>query len=741
VDASSGKVDPNRLLLAEAPLLGALVLAPLVAGYQNPAPALALGCLVWLSLLLRALLPGLPPLERPRCAWLVAAVPALALLTVLLSANRGATMLHGTLALSFAGALWHSADIARRGGAGRLLAAVLAGALISGGLGLREYLEQMRAGEPGWRAFSRFTNPNFFAGYLVPCVLLAVGAGLRRPAAFRPGTWLLALGLLTAALTAALMVTGSRGALLALLAGLGVFFMLALARGEFRDSEARLRVGALLALMLVVGGLFSTGLRQREAAVVENPLPVELRSGESRGGTADSNRFRVLTWRGSLQMGLKRPVLGWGAGSFETAYAPHAIGGYTRHAHQGYLQLFAEQGAVGLLAWLGLLLAAAAALWRAPRTRHWGWASGVGAALAATATHNLLDSILYVPAAGLLTWVLLGLLLAPGEGAVEASAPKASESATSRGVTPTPRAGKRARKSRSRAAGPAQVLHSTSGARKRWTTAVVAGVLLLLTGAHLSGRMLLDVGRDQVRVNPIEAVSTLSTARLLLPWDHEVARVRSQAFIYAGRQNDAVDEAMRVVRLAQFRPPGYYQLGALREFQNNLPLAQLTYEQGLTHTPNEPQLLYALALVLERLGESREALETYRRLTEVAASPVGQVHALGEVRDYRFARAHMALARVEPEPAATDHRLAAAALLAERRSLHDANPVAYLGVGEWEPENERDLRTEEQRLWTRLAEDFQARGENRLASLAAEQADTVDRSRTRLEEIIRDVRN
>ena len=57
------------------------------------------------------------------------------------------------------------------------------------------------------------------------------------------------------------------------------------------------------------------------------------------------NRFRTLTWQGTLDMAQKRPLLGWGAGTFETAFPPHQVAGFTRHAHNSYLQLFAEAGA------------------------------------------------------------------------------------------------------------------------------------------------------------------------------------------------------------------------------------------------------------------------------------------------------------------------------------------------------------------------------------------------------------
>ena len=76
-------------------------------------------------------------------------------------------------------------------------------------------------------------------------------------------------------------------------------------------------------------------------------------------------------------MGAKRPVLGWGAGSFDTTFAPHAIAGFTRHAHNSYLQLFAEEGFLAPVLWAV----------RVPRARP--VALGVAALLLALAVSSL----------------------------------------------------------------------------------------------------------------------------------------------------------------------------------------------------------------------------------------------------------------------------------------------------------------------------------------------------------------
>ena len=94
-------------LIAESPLLLTLVLAPILTGGQDPLPALVLSCLVWLALLARVVT-GQPLPARPNGYLLAAIFPALALLSFLTSANRGATVIQalvksGVQGIVFAG--------------------------------------------------------------------------------------------------------------------------------------------------------------------------------------------------------------------------------------------------------------------------------------------------------------------------------------------------------------------------------------------------------------------------------------------------------------------------------------------------------------------------------------------------------------------------------------------------------------------------------------------------------------
>ena len=720
---TAGAVPPATLAppvvpwAAEGAFLLALALTPLTAGYLmtgygEPLPSLLISCLVWAAVLLRCLLPGAPPLRAPRFGWALLAFPLIAALSFVVSTNRGATVLQTVVYTAYAALAWLAADVASRGGAGRVIGALLVGTFLTAGFSLQEYLIHFRAGDPGWRVFGHppgavfplgFTNANFLAGYLTPALLLTFGLALTLPEAFKPGMWVLVTAFLTATLGGALSVTGSRGGLLALGAGGVVLALMALLRGELRSGATLLRLLVLGSVLAAGLGLLSGTLRGRQTAGTAAPLPKELCPQSDMSAAGESNRFRVLTWQGTAAMGRERPLLGWGAGSFETSYAGHALAGFTRHAHSGYLQLFAEEGVPGVLAWLALLALALPALWKAPCGAAGWWVPGVAGALAAAAVHNVFDSLLFVPAVGMLTWTLLGL----SYGGAPQPGPEGAPAA--RPATP------------------------------RWAP-VLAGVLLVLTASQALGRGLLMEGRDSLRSRPANALAALETAQMLLPWDHRVAVTQIDANTAAGKMDEAEEAARRVVRLTPEWPPGYQRLAVLFRYQGNRFMALEQYRAGLRHAPREANLLYAVARLLDEMRENREALATYRKLVEVADSPSGQVRALGEIRDYRFARARMALARQAEAEGKMDEAFtqwrAAACLLAERRLLHDGNPAAYIAAGDADPTNERDLRAEEERLWQRLSELFRARGETRLAQLSEEQAAAVAASHGRLEEII-----
>ena len=284
---------------------------------------------------------------------------------------------------------------------------------------------------PFFRAYGTFGQPNPFGGYLEMVMPLALGltytaaaarfggaaepaapAVAPAPAARRP--WLLLLATLTLGATAAAMAMSlSRGAWLGALVGLAAIM---LAAGHRTTAAVLLAtfVGALIALL----GSFEvlpTWASERLAGVsrffgvfdVRQVLP-----NADNWGIVE----RMAHWQAAYEMWLARPWLGMGIGQYAVAYPDFMLPGWKDplgHAHNIYLNVLAEVGVPGLLAYLTIVLSwfvlAIRRLRGASTPLGSGLAIGVLGVLAAVSTHNMFDN-LYVSGMNVHLGLLLGLL-------------------------------------------------------------------------------------------------------------------------------------------------------------------------------------------------------------------------------------------------------------------------------------------------------------------------------------------
>jgi O-antigen ligase len=195
--------------------------------------------------------------------------------------------------------------------------------------------------EDYFRVNSLFFDPNIYGRFLA-LVMIAVSGVLLWSTRPRD-VWLSAAAL--AVLWGGLLLTLSQSSFAALLAGLAV---LAVLRFGWRLVAPLLAAGALAAIVLVVA--FPHALR------------VDLGSSKSLD-KATSGRSDLI--QGGLRLGRDRPVAGWGAGSFERQFRRHEKTSIERAqsaSHTIPITIFAEQGALGLLAYLALLVVALARL-------------------------------------------------------------------------------------------------------------------------------------------------------------------------------------------------------------------------------------------------------------------------------------------------------------------------------------------------------------------------------------------
>ncbi|HWE10128.1 MAG TPA: O-antigen ligase family protein [Solirubrobacteraceae bacterium] len=238
---------------------------------------------------------------------------------------------------------------------------------------------------------SFFFDPDIFGRYLaVGMILLAVGLIYNRPRREQS-----TVSVVLAILWACLVLTLSRSSLGALLVGMAV-----LAALRWKPSRALVVAVAVVAIGAV--------------AIVASPRTFGLNQGLNG---ASSGRGGLVS--GGLSLFADRPVWGFGSGSFSTEYVRHH-----RHtvsalsdSHTIPITIAAEQGLIGEIAYLALVLVAIAALVRGARGDP--VRSAVAAAFVALMFHTLLYAdFLEDPT----TWVLLaiGLALARAPGGVPA---------------------------------------------------------------------------------------------------------------------------------------------------------------------------------------------------------------------------------------------------------------------------------------------------------------------------------
>ncbi|GAC1430217.1 MAG: O-antigen ligase family protein [Chloroflexota bacterium] len=240
------------------------------------------------------------------------------------------------------------------------------------------------------RAAGTFDQPNPFAGFLnmsLPLALAALLVGLPR---YRRLAWtsLVLTGV-------AVLVSLSRGAWLAtVVAAITVAW---LGRPRWR---AGLFVSVGTVALMVVGsalGIVPGGLADELASLfglskidVINPTPVTWSTAE-----------RLAHWLAGLAMFQAHPVLGVGIGNYPAVYKQYQVAPVWEfplgHAHNYYINMAAEAGIVGLIAYLlflGLTLRLCVRLWRSATTV-WARAIGLGAlgVIITTAVQGFFDNV------------------------------------------------------------------------------------------------------------------------------------------------------------------------------------------------------------------------------------------------------------------------------------------------------------------------------------------------------------
>jgi O-antigen ligase len=191
---------------------------------------------------------------------------------------------------------------------------------------------------PEWFGFGPFPNRNHTASLFAMAIVIGIGCIAHSGAQKRID--LLCTGALAiCAIIAGLLRTQSRGALLALGIGCIVFCVAMIAKAQTRKA-----VGIALAIGLLLGGV---------ALVAGEKTIGRLRETTTQGVPDDSARARISIWSATLQMAKDAPVLGHGAGAFQSIFPFYqdlqmedvAV----KHPESSILQWLVEFGAFPLL--------------------------------------------------------------------------------------------------------------------------------------------------------------------------------------------------------------------------------------------------------------------------------------------------------------------------------------------------------------------------------------------------------
>jgi O-antigen ligase len=281
-------------------------------------------------------------------------------------------------------------------------------AVFQSGMGLWQFAlrgdgpDHFMIGDGFYRAYGTFEQPNPYGGFIGMNAALLVGLVAATIVDHwtedrRFPRWLGPLIGVTGVVGVALVVSWSRGAWMGFGAALLAMAALLPRRGLW---------GIVLVVLVVVGGfgLYLTGQLPASVADRLTGFLAYTRFEDVRGAPINDANYAVLErmahWQAALSMWRDNVWLGVGFGCYEPAYADYALINWPialGHAHNYYLNLLAETGVLGLLAYVGGFGVVLVRLWRLTRAaRGWqrGLALGLLGALVHLLVHSLVDNLL-----------------------------------------------------------------------------------------------------------------------------------------------------------------------------------------------------------------------------------------------------------------------------------------------------------------------------------------------------------
>jgi O-antigen ligase len=252
--------------------------------------------------------------------------------------------------------------------------------------------------------YGTFVNRHNFAAYMemalaLPLAMVMAG-GVRRDMRL---LFLTAVSLMAVAL----VLSGSRGGLVALLAELIVLALMTARTSGRRSFVLKLALAAVLVAAVVGGAIFVGG---------ESSLTRIAETASSK----DVTTSRTQIWATTLLVIAGNLPFGTGLGALGVAYTPvDKMSGLERveQAHNDYLQVVSDAGIVGLIiggVFLYLLIRTAVRNIRRQNDLRRSVSIGAAAGIFAILVHSIFDFVLHTTAVSVLFLVLVALLSAAG---------------------------------------------------------------------------------------------------------------------------------------------------------------------------------------------------------------------------------------------------------------------------------------------------------------------------------------
>jgi len=519
-------------------------------------------------------------------------------------------------------------------------------------------------------------SPNEVAGALVlltPLALAALIAVWRSPAegwpAARRRAWLVALALTAPAMLVVMVLTQSRGALVALCAGLAT--MAVLRRPRLLAIGAAGAAAALVAFAVLQADRVAAvrdalagaapGLQGKLTALLSAAHLLALSgTGDTAGATG-----RVEMWSNAWRAIMDYPFTGSGLHTFPAvSWANYVYTGISpvwnmTHAHNAFLQVGVDLGVGGLLAYLALL---AIVVWRGLRFVHSrppaleAWlACGILGGVAGHMVHSLVD-VAARPLGnkpGVIFWLMAGVLLAVDRSAL----PEHSR----RGIRVAPLA-------------VGLAVLAVVGA---WS--VTLGPLAPALRLNL-GALALDQARLRPGVSAAERTALLDHADGLLqqalPWRADSVYVRLGAT--AAEQGDVVRARTWWARTPQALP-FLMSRGNAAVALGDLAGAAMWYDHALALAPQSSNVLVGAASIATAQGRAGDALALLQKALALDAFDGG---------DAERSKAHLAVARLFAGQKAWSEAIAAyeraQALAPHVAAQREVAAALYLRDGDYE---------------------------------------------------------